>query len=353
MRPTAVLIAGLILAGTASCSLLHHKKVTAKDPVFYPSAPDTARIQYLATINGSDYLPRRSKFSTFVLGQEARNFVGKPFGAIMRNGKMYICDVGLEMIEIVDLKKQKWINFSPSGAGALKNPLAVAVDSNETMYIGDVGRHEVLMFDSARHFVKAVKDTGDFKPTDIVISGNELWVTNPVNHKINIYNKKTLELVNTMGQYEQGDDGHLYSPYNLFVDDERVYVTDFGDFKIKIFDKAGKYLSSVGSYGTSVGQFVRPKGIACDRDENLFVVDAGFENVQIFNRDGRLLMFFGGTYKDHGDMWLPQRVTVDYDNLKYFAPYVDPAFELKYLIIVCNQFGPDKVNIYGAISPRK
>ena len=112
-------------------------------------------------------------------------------------------------------------------------------------------------------------------------------------------------------------------------------------------------LASVGSYGRGLGEFVRPKGIAVDRESNLFVVDAGFENAQIFNKEGKLLMFFGGNYKGPGDMWLPAKVALDYDNLKYFQKYVDAAFKLKYLIFVTNQFGPDKLSIYGAVESLK
>src|SRR5208337_3284128 len=112
-------------------------------------------------------------------------------------------------------------------------------------------------------------------------------------------------------------------------------------------------ITSIGSYGTGTGQFVRPKGIAVDKEMNLFVVDAGFENTQLFNNKGQLLMFIGGPYKGPGDMWLPAKVIIDYDNLKYFKKYVDPKYDLKYLVLVSNQYGPDKINIYGAISPVK
>ncbi|MFZ4550091.1 MAG: hypothetical protein ACOYN4_21765, partial [Bacteroidales bacterium] len=122
---------------------------------------------------------------------------------------------------------------------------------------------------------------------------------------------------------------------------------------IKIFSYEGEFIRSVGSYGQGIGQFSRPKGIAVDRDSNLYVVDAGFENTQIFSSEGKLLMFFGGNYKGPGDMWLPAKVTLDYDNLKYFEKFVDPSFNLKYLVFVSNQFGPDKISIYGAVEAAK
>jgi hypothetical protein len=61
-------------------------------------------------------------------------------------------------------------------------------------------------------------------------------------------------------------------------------------------------------------------------------------------------MFFGGKYQEPGDMWLPAKVALDYDNLKYFEPYVHADFTLQYLIYVTNQYGPDKVSVYGYVT---
>ena len=156
-----------------------------------------------------------------------------------------------------------------------------------------------------------------------------------------------------MPELDKEDPGFLFQPTNLFVTQDLVYVSDMGDFNIKMFDHEGQYVKSLGSHGTRTGQFVRPKGIAVDRDTNLYVVDAGFENTQIFDTDGNLLLFFGGPYKGPGDLWLPAKVVIDYDNLDYFRKYVDPGYDLKYLVLVTSQFGPDKLNIYGAIEKKK
>ena len=63
-------------------------------------------------------------------------------------------------------------------------------------------------------------------------------------------------------------------------------------------------------------------------------------------------MSFGGPYKGPGDMWLPAKVIIDYDNTKYFEKYVDKRFKLKYLILVSNNFGTDKINVYGYVEPK-
>jgi len=52
-------------------------------------------------------------------------------------------------------------------------------------------------------------------------------------------------------------------------------------------------------------------------------------------------------------MWLPAKIFVDYKNINFFEDFVVPAFELKYLIYVTNQYGPDKINVYGFLSPKE
>jgi hypothetical protein len=355
-RNVFFLLIGAVLIFTSSCSRMLHRpaKIKITDAVLYPPPPDTARMQYLTSISGSEFMGNRTRFATFVMGAEAAAHMVKPYGINFRNGKLYICDPGIGGLEILDFEKGKYKTFTPGSTGQLKSPLNCYVDKNEYLYVADPGRHELVLYDSAGNYLGKVNDTGVFKPTDVMVYQDEIWVTNPDNHRLNVYDRKTHQFIKYFAeQYGVGDDGFLYSPFNVFITEDIIYVTDFGDFKIKQYDRNGKFITAIGSYGTGTGQFVRPKGIACDKDLNLFVVDAGFENTQMFNKKGQLLMYFGGPYKGPGDMWLPAKVIVDYDNLKYFKKYVDPKYDLNYLVLVSNQYGPDKINVYGFISPVK
>ena len=92
----------------------------------------------------------------------------------------------------------------------------------------------------------------------------------------------------------------------------------------------------------------RPKGVAVDREEHLYVVDFAFELVQIFDAStGEVLMPFGKLGASTGANRSPAGIHIDYDNLEYFSQYVDANFRLKYLIYVCDQTGPWKLNVYA------
>ena len=323
--------------------------------VIYPPPPDTARIQFLTRISSSrDVTGNRNSFSKFIFGEPEDIKINKPYGIAVANGKIFICDTYIRGLVIIDMQNNEFRQFIPTGKGELRVPVNCFVDKKGNRYIADTERKQVVVFDENGNYISCFGEAENFKPTDVFVENDKVYVANLAGHQVHVYaNDSGYALLNTFPEVNKSDPGSLFSPTNLFVTSNKVYVTDFGDFKIKTYTHEGEFLSSIGSYGQGIGQFVRPKGIAVDRDTNLYVVDAGFENTQIFSKEGDLLMFFGGNYKGPGDMWLPAKVTLDYDNLSYFEKFVDPEYNLKYLVFVTNQFGPDKITIYGAIEPLK
>jgi DNA-binding beta-propeller fold protein YncE len=353
--PVLLLLAAILLLLSPSCTNHASKSRKKKSVTFYPAPPDTARVQFLTSFSSSENtIGKQSMVSKFIFGEEEPRPIKKPYGITVHGGKIYICDTGLGGLEIVDLAKNTFEYFFPKGKGQLKLPLNCSVDEDGTLYVADGQLRQVVVFDSSGNYVASFGKPSNFKPTDVCVFGDKVWVSNLANNKVDVFDKRTHAALFSFPEAEKGKVDFLYSPCNLSVTADRVYVSDMGDFRVKLYDHQGVFLSSVGSNGSSAGQFVRPKGIAVDRESNLYVVDAGFENAQIFNREGKVLMFFGGPYKETpGDMWLPAKVAIDYNNLSHFQKYVSPAYTLQYLIFVTNQYGPDKVNVYGFILPKQ
>jgi len=346
-----ILIFAVAVSLMFSCSRNIHPVGKGTRVVVYPPPPDTTRIQFLKKISHSgDVAGKQGWFRRFILGSDEIRTIGKPYGVTVHKGKIYICDTFKRGLDIIDLEKNTFNEFVPAGPGALKLPLNCFVDERGFLFVADADRKQIVVFDPDGEYYSSFGDKENFKPTDIVILNDTIWVVNLAGHQINAYNNDSgFTLIQKFPSVHTDSTGYLFSPTNLVVTNEYVYVTDFGDFKIKKYSHQGKLRDTVGSYGENLGQFARPKGIAVDHASNLYVVDAGFENTQVFNKNGKLLMFFGGNYQGPGDMWLPAKVTIDYDNVQYFEKYVDPKYTMKYLILVTNQFGPDKLNIYGYI----
>jgi len=342
-----------ILLVFTDCSRRITKLDKSREMIFYPAPPDTARIQFLTGITNSTQITgKQTSFAKFLFGETPAKEIVKPYGIAIHGSKIYICDTGLGLIIIIDLDKNSFDYFIPKGLGQLMLPLNCAVDNEGNLYVADGNRKQVVIFDELGNYLDAIGEPDKFKPTDVYVWDSKIWIANSKENKVIVYNKATREMLYSFPDAKVGDASFLYTPTNIFVTDEAIYVSDIGDSKIKKYTHEGELISSIGSYGKNIGQFVRPKGIALDHKSNLYVVDAGFENVQLFDKDGKLLMFFGGSYEGPGDMWLPAKVTIDYDNLKYFQKYVDPKFKLEYLIFVVNQYGPDKIGVYGFVKPK-
>ena len=326
---------------------------TSDDLIIYPPPPDSTRIQYLTSFSTStDITGKRSGILRYILGEEESRPIFKPYGISSSQGKIYICDTQLGGLEIINLQKKEFDYFQPTSRGQIFKPINCTVDDKGYLYIADTQRNQVVIFDDQLQYFSSFGNPAEFKPTDVTYLDGKIWVCNLKAKQIQVFSESTQNLLQSFPNVTPTDPEYLFSPTNFYVTDQKVYVSDFGDFKIKIFNHDGQFEKAIGSYGQSPGQFVRPKGIAVDRDEYLYVADAGFENVQMFDDQGQLLLFFGGNYKGPGDMWLPAKVALDYENLAYFQKYVDRAFVLKYLIYVTNQFGPDKVNVYGFVEYR-
>lgn len=324
--------------------------------IIYPAPPDTARIQYLTKFSNSlDVTGGKSSFMEYVAGEEGGQTIIKPYGIKIHKGKIYICDTILGGLEIIDLNENTFDYFQPKGFGTIKKPINVEVDNEGNIYVADAERREIIVFDKDLNFVNSFGNAAELKPTDVFYYENKLFVANMLGHRVEVYDSKNFEHLYNLpdSNYTYEDPGYLNSATNIFVSNDLLYVSDFGAFKIKKYTHKGEFVDTVGSYGRGLGQFARPKGIAVDRENRLYVADAGFENVQIFDEGGNLLMFFGGTYNGPGGMWLPAKVSIDYDNLEYFQDYVDDRFELKYLIFVTNQYGPDKITVYGYVDYKK
>lgn len=330
------------------------KEKENKTYIIYPNPPEQARVQYLTKFTTSlDLGKKQSLLSKLVVGQEKMKAMVKPYGIAIHKGKIYVCDQYGGGMEIINLETKDFIFFKPKGKGTLRAPINCSVDEKGYLYVADVGRLEIVVFDENGNYVKCFGEKEKFKPTDVAAYKDKIYVANPTSNKINVYSNDSInKLLYSFPDVGPEDKAFLGIPANIAVGEDKVYAADFGYSMIKRFTKDGKYIDSIGSRGDRPGQFSKIKGIAVDRDANIYAVDAGFDIVQIFNNEGKLLLVIGGHYEGPGGLIIPAEVMIDYDNLSYFQKYVDPAYDLKYLIFVTSQYGPDLINVYGRVEPK-
>ena len=317
--------------------------------VFYPEPPDLPRLQFLTSFTGAkDVEESKSEFEAFVTGiKESEKRLNKPYGIAVYNGKIYVCDTN-DTVIIFDLEKRTYGPLhGAQGIGKLLQPFNISIDEEGNKYVTDTVRKQVIVFDKNDFYTKTYGMPEEWKPVDAVPFGDRLYVADMKGGEVLVLDKDTGNVLKKFGS--QGEPAErLFRPTNLAFDkDGIIYVSDAGKFQILKFDRDGHFRGAIGRLGSEPGAFARPKGLAVDRENRLFAVDAAFDNVQMFTREGQLLLFFGKASKDPGGMYLPAKVTVDYESRKYFEKYVEPNFEVEYLVFLTNQFGDRMVNVYA------
>ena len=83
--------------------------------------------------------------------------------------------------------------------------------------------------------------------------------------------------------------------------------------------KHGKFLSKFGGTGTSIHDFIKPKGIAVDSEGHIWVSDSMRNSIQVFNREGKLLLIFGRLGIGPGEFNLPAGLFIDSKDRLYVA----------------------------------
>lgn len=314
--------------------------------VFFPPGPELPRVQFLTSYAGLKDVEEQSAFNRFVVGEQQNQRLDKPYGVGIYDGKIYVCDTNTTVM-IFDLKNKQYrpLKAATEGEGKLTEPLNISIEKDGTKYVTDPVRGQIVVFDKDDEYVKAYGTPGNWRPVDAVPFEDRLYVADITNSQVKVFDKASGEMVKVIGDTGEPSE-KLDRPTNLAFDrDGYLYVTSFGRFQVVKYDRDGHFKATIGMIGDQSGQFARPKGIALDRDGRVYVVDTAYSNVQVFNSSGRMLLAFGGAGTDPGQFYLPAKVIIDYDNLQYFKKYVQPDFQVEYLILVTSQLEKRSVSV--------
>ena len=343
-------VLGTMLLGLSGCA---PTVVGTHDPVFFPPAPDPPRVQFLLGIgNSRDVAGNAVETSLFSYNSapvnKLKSFV-KPYGIATYKNHIFISDTMQSQVAVIDLveKRFEWLkgNFGP---GKLLKPLHLITDDMGYLYVADIGLNKVLAYDPAGNFIKTYGKNYNIQPVGVAVDDRFLYVLDKSRRKILIFNKETDELIEGLGQGNDNPMENLGFSTSMTLTKKGIFhVVDMGNGRIVSIDRDGHFLNALGKMGDGFGQFARPKGIDTDAKGRLYIVDTSNKNVQIFNEEGSLLMFFGRPGLPAGSLKIPAGIAVTDQNLDFYQHLAAPGFELEQVIMVVNQAGRYKINIYG------
>ena len=193
---------------------------------------------------------------------------------------------------------------------------AVAVDSQDRVYVYSRSEHPMVVFDRDGNFIDSWGDDILKDAHGILIDADDnIYCTERETHVVRKFNTAG-ELLMTLGTPDvPGAEGE---PFNLPTDfalgpDGEMYISDgYGNARVHKYSPDGELLKSWGQPGTGPGEFDLPHCVRVDPRNRLMVADRENNRIQFFTLDGEYI-------EEWGDLLQPDTIYIDDDDLVYIA----------------------------------
>ncbi len=199
-------------------------------------------------------------------------------------------------IQMVDLDHGYFGQIGSCGrdTGQMIGPTALALDSDNNLYLADDALQRITVFDADNEVKSTWGEHGDGvgqfdAPSGLTFDGEDnLLLVDHKNHRVQNYTKDG-EFLDQWGTYGDAP-GQFNLPWGIARDhDGTICVADWRNDRIQRFSADGDFIAEYGGSGNADGKFNRPSGVAVDSHSNIYVADWGNQRVQVLDKDGKFL----------------------------------------------------------------
>jgi phage tail-like protein len=190
-------------------------------------------------------------------------------------------------------------------------PAGLAVGDDGTIYFTDPAQHRVLRINSCDGETSAAPCLGGegshptsfIRPRGLLFYGRRraLFVADSGNHRVQIFNTDTFQLVDIWGETDQAVDpqpsaepGRFDTPWSLAADGKgNIYVVDVGNHRVQKFDPIGQVVESFWNGAGDAFEGALPTEVAVantSEGEEVIVLAPASAKIFIFDTSGQHLL---------------------------------------------------------------
>jgi DNA-binding beta-propeller fold protein YncE len=309
----------------------------------WPIPPETPRFVYAGELVGEanfrqedekkvrgDLAKAISWLTGLFAGEAAPVTLQRPqSGTVDEEGRIYVTDVSRNAVFVFDERHGKLLVWDLAYDKVnFKSPIGITLGIRGEVFVSDADLGMVVRLDHEGNPIGQVGKGILKRPTGIARDPQQglLYVADTRAHDIKVFDEDG-RLVNIIGSGGE-QEGELNGPTHLAFAGGELYVTDSLNSRVQVYSGNGDMLRRFGDRGLNVGNFVRPKGIALDNEGHVYVVESYFDHMLVFDKSGTLLMSIGGNGAEHGQFYLPAGVWTDRRDRIYIADMFNGRVEI-------------------------
>lgn len=312
-------------ATTSTPARLHYGLADAPEGkrIMWPAEPDPPRYQFAGQLTGEPNFVRDDNtkgfmsFLAWVVGlfdEEKPNVLQRPQAVVGDGaGRLFVTDVSRAAVFVFDEPAGELKIWEHArGLRSFVAPVGIALAADGGVWVADAELGIIAHLDRNGTPLEPIGAGILQRPTGLArdAATGEIYVADTYAHEIKVFGEDG-KLLRTIGERGEAP-GEFNYPTHLAIAYDHLYVTDTMNNRVQIMPLAGDgEIRVVGQRGLYYGNLVRPKGVAVDSDRNTYIVESYYDNLLIFNETGEFLMPIGGVGQTTGKFYLPSGVWVD------------------------------------------
>ncbi|WP_246264339.1 6-bladed beta-propeller [Aromatoleum toluvorans] len=334
--PWLILALAISMAGCATQSTparLHYGLLDAPEGkrLMWPAEPEVPRYQFAGQLTGEENFVREGeskgvgRFFAWVVGlmeEEKPNVLQRPQAvAVDERERIFVSDVSRAAVFVFDKPAGELKVWEYAvGLRRFVSPIGVALAEGGGIWVADSELQVVAHLDAQGNPLPPIGAGVLQRPTGIARdpATGLLYVADTYAHDIKVFGTDG-RLEKIIGERGEAP-GEFNFPTHIAVAHGKLYVTDTMNSRVQAIPLEGDAKPQIiGRRGLYYGNLVRPKGVAVDSENNIYIVESYYDNLLIFNESGDFLMPIGGVGQGTGNFYLPAGVWVDSFNRVFVA----------------------------------